>query len=382
MTEQANAFKLGLFVVVAVTLLFAGLVTLGAGAFLRRTVSIETYFVEAVQGLDVGAAVKHRGVQIGRVSRIIFANERYDIPEAAGAEGRLAGSFVLVDLELDERFHLTDLLVDRLDSAVTAGLRVRLASAGLMGVVFVELVLVDPERNPPPDIFWTPELPYVPATRSVIGTIADTIESLAGTIGGIDADGLIERIEHLVRAVDSKVDELDVVALQQHALALLDEVRGSNRQLQEILGAPEIRSAIDDLSATASNVRRITTDAEDDLLAFVRELPKIADSAQGAVDRITAFVDDPELKRLIESLANTADAAGPAATEARLLLRRLNVIVATQQEELDALVVGLRQLVDSANSLVDDAQRNPARLLFGEPPPPVNPDEVRQGGRR
>lgn len=382
MTEQANAFKIGLFVIIAVILLFAGLITLGAGAMFQRTVRIETYFEESVQGLDVGAAVKHRGVQIGRVSRILFVSERYPVDELAGAAGRIASGYVLVDLDLDERFHLTGTLMERLDSAVATGLRARLASAGLMGVVFVELVFVDPERNHPPQIFWEPDFPYVPATRSVIGTIADTLESLAEKIGGFDTSGLLNRIETLAKTVETKVDQLDVARLQDHALALLDEVRDSNRQLQAILGAPEIRSTLDNLSATSETVRRIAADAEPDLLAFIHDLPKLAESAQATVDRIGAFVDDPQLKALIENLSNTAEAAGPAAIEARLLLRRLNALVASQQEELEAIVAGLRQFVDSVNDIADDASRNPSRLLFGEPPPPLNPTQSGSGGRR
>ena len=48
------------------------MLALGAGNVFKRTVTIETYFDESVQGLDVGSAVKYRGVQIGRVTRIGF----------------------------------------------------------------------------------------------------------------------------------------------------------------------------------------------------------------------------------------------------------------------------------------------------------------------
>jgi phospholipid/cholesterol/gamma-HCH transport system substrate-binding protein len=77
MSNGAHHFKLGLFVVIAGILLFASLVTLGAGSFLEKKTLVETFFDEAVSGLDVGAPIKYRGVTIGRVNSIGFARAKY-----------------------------------------------------------------------------------------------------------------------------------------------------------------------------------------------------------------------------------------------------------------------------------------------------------------
>ena len=73
MAARANYFKIGLFVVIAFTLAILGMIVLGALTMLEKTVPLVTYLDENVQGLAVGAPVRLRGVQIGRVSEIILA---------------------------------------------------------------------------------------------------------------------------------------------------------------------------------------------------------------------------------------------------------------------------------------------------------------------
>jgi len=77
MSQKANYFKLGLFIIASVAVFLAIVLALSAGQLFKRTVPIETYFNESVQGLDVGSAVKFRGVQIGRVTGIGFTATTY-----------------------------------------------------------------------------------------------------------------------------------------------------------------------------------------------------------------------------------------------------------------------------------------------------------------
>ena len=66
--NSTNYWKLGAFVLGGIALAFAVLVWLGAGDWNRKTRTIVTYFDESVQGLEVGAALKFRGVPVGTVS--------------------------------------------------------------------------------------------------------------------------------------------------------------------------------------------------------------------------------------------------------------------------------------------------------------------------
>ena len=65
MSQRANYFKLGLFVIGSIVAGILVLVIIGSGRWFERKVVIETYFKESVQGLDIGSKLKYRGVTIG-----------------------------------------------------------------------------------------------------------------------------------------------------------------------------------------------------------------------------------------------------------------------------------------------------------------------------
>ena len=89
MSLKANYFKLGLFVVGAVVAGVIVLVVIGSGRWFQPKVTIETYFNESVQGLDIGSKLKYRGVVIGEVKSIGFTYNKYRAGQADAAAGAL-----------------------------------------------------------------------------------------------------------------------------------------------------------------------------------------------------------------------------------------------------------------------------------------------------
>ena len=82
MSAETKYFKLGMFVLVSVFVAVGAIVVFGAGTFMRKKVMAETYVDESVQGLDVGAAVKFRGVHVGQLEKIDFAAVRYGVRDS------------------------------------------------------------------------------------------------------------------------------------------------------------------------------------------------------------------------------------------------------------------------------------------------------------
>ena len=76
---SSRYFKLGAFILAAIVVLVALLIVIGSGRFDRNRITMETYFNESVQGLDVGSKVKYRGVTIGEVTRITFTHTKYEL---------------------------------------------------------------------------------------------------------------------------------------------------------------------------------------------------------------------------------------------------------------------------------------------------------------
>src|SRR5690606_10569560 len=75
--RTTNQWKLGLFVVLGVIGVVAAGVWIGARQFDQATTSLYTFFDEPVEGLEVGAPVKFRGIPIGSVSSMSTRDRRW-----------------------------------------------------------------------------------------------------------------------------------------------------------------------------------------------------------------------------------------------------------------------------------------------------------------
>ena len=78
MDEDKRYVRLGVFVVVTLSLLAAVLFLLGGRKLFQPTFTFETYFNQSVAGLELGAPVRFRGVPLGQVTEIVTAAAVYE----------------------------------------------------------------------------------------------------------------------------------------------------------------------------------------------------------------------------------------------------------------------------------------------------------------
>lgn len=276
MSVKANNFKLGIFVIASVLLLLIALSMLGAGALFKKSVMFETVFTESVQGLEVGAPIKSQGVKIGTVSKIDFAKFTYPLDSL---EQQLDfGNYILVEMDMDPRMMTVDTRAEQeelLLHGVERGFRVRMASSGLTGPPYLAVSWVDPESNPPPDIYYTPRMLYVPSSPSTINRIVSAVENILAKLEDLPTGEIANKVQAALTSFDTAVQEVR---------------------------------------------------------------PGIA-----------------ELNRLV---------------------RRVDNMVAEQEGDIQAIVVELRSVLDNIEDISENAKGYPSQMLFGDPPPRINPTEL------
>lgn len=161
MSEKANSFKLGLFIITGFLLVVVALAVLGAGDFFKQEFLAETCFDSSVQGLDIGSPVKYRGISIGRVKSIGCAARVY----------HEKSDYVLVVMALDPDMFpgAWNASMDvALKQAVAEGLYVQLAIQGLTGTAFLEMDYGQIPRQNRLEFPWKPKHLYVPSEPSTI----------------------------------------------------------------------------------------------------------------------------------------------------------------------------------------------------------------------
>jgi len=367
MSEQANRFKLGLFVVVSVAMLLVGAAVLGAGSFLKQTMKVETYLDESAQGLDIGAPVKNRGVTIGKVSKIGFVGDKYSFDDKNDKLRAMRG-LVLVEMKVDLTDRHSRLIQEAIQDARYRGLRARMASEGLMGSAYIELVW-DRETIALEQVPWIPNQPYIPATKSVMGQITSSVERVAKQLESARIDQVIGDVQKLVKNIDNQVQAIDIKAMTADATSLLAEVRATNARVKAILDRPAIDTAIDDVAGMARSLKNMTGDDQGQLRRFISDLPEISARVKSVAAQLDDVLSDPQTKGMLTNLNTGAASVAPATADLRRLIRRLDTMLSSQQQDLEAIVTGLKKTVESANAVAEDAAQNPARVLFGEPPP-------------
>lgn len=195
MAARPNYVKLGLFVILGVGAAIVFAITLGVLETRRETVSYVTYFAESVQGLEVGAPVKGRGVTLGRVGKITFAPDHQMVE-------------VRSDLDVST-LEAMGLKQERPSSDV----RAQLASQGLVGTRFLALDFFDAKTHPPPVLSFPPPERYIPATRSFQKSLEDSatlaLERIAQVMDSIVREGLTEKAVQAVTHADGALVELD-----------------------------------------------------------------------------------------------------------------------------------------------------------------------------
>lgn len=334
MKTKVSPTVVGFFVLGGMFLGVIALLSFGSFNFLTKPQQFVVYFDESVSGLDLGSAVKFRGVRVGRVSRV---GVTYDATTKK--------SVVRVLCEFNRNI-LNDPsgrpidLVDRaeLEDLIAAGLRAELGIAGLAtGLLYVELDMKDPAEYPVPerDLVLV-EHAVIPAAPSAISEFQASLGQILNNIKNVDIAGLTREMHALLTDTRRQIQNLDTTGIST-------EITATAQAYRQLAASPEIPSILENLSGA---------------LVELRATLQTIDSSVGP----TATELTLTLQRLRENLDSLEEATSNAS-------RFITAQHGVGAEAADAL----RQLGDAARAvgrLADFLERNPNALLTGRQPSP------------
>lgn len=330
-SRQINTWKLGLFVTLGLAAFAAALWWLGVSRFDKETFTLVTYIDESVQGLDVGAPVKMRGVRIGNVSEIGFAPDGLTVEVHADLYVTKLESLGIGNLRRPDpntgRFNFGDL-------------RARVAMQGLTGVAFLA---VDKLPNVKPEglSFQVPPN-YLPAAPSTLSRIEEGAVGIADKLPGI--------VENLDRVLSALAEDLDVRGLSGAARQLLDEMHAK-------VQAVDVETVQRDLLATLSEVRALVARGNGALVQFEGE-PAPVERLVAAFESISRRIDE-EFER--GDLDGTTAELREASRALGQFARDLGLLSGEAYQDL----VALREALTALRSLVLLLERNPSALVRG-----------------
>jgi paraquat-inducible protein B len=301
MSRRANPTWVGAFVLGALVLAVIAVGVFGSGRLFREAHPFVLYFTGSVNGLDPGAPVKFKGVEVGSVTRIMVRFE----PTA----GEVSIP-VFIELDADKLARAGaqgEFTPDAMRAAAEQGLRGRLESQSLVtGLLFVNL---DYFPGTPAKLVgtgdWPPEIPTLPTT--------------------------IEQATQVVKEIVERLGEIDLEALVTSATETLGALR-------DLAGSKEARSAVASL---------------DETLASLRELSRSLDQSIGPLGE-TLNATAQETQRLEEQLSQTL-----------LAVQQIVRPGSPLTQQLSAALQDVSGAARSVRALADSLERNPGAIVRG-----------------
>jgi len=342
MEEKQRYYRLGAFVIVSLTILFAILFILGGRSLFQPTLRFETYFNQSVAGLEIGSPVRFRGVPLGTVADIETSAVLYERDVPADK----LKSYIVVRFELTGTRQRIESWKKDIDHYLARGLRAQTQLAGITGQQYLALDYLDVKTHPPLAYDWKPNFIVIPSAPSLTGEIIAGVQKFMASLNEAEVDKLGQNLNKLVVNVNAKLDELDVAQLSAEGVGLLKDARATVQRIDKVVAKAPVDQAITNVSSAAGRL--------DNLLANPGLNHTVDNTAAFTARLRTAAAEGGEIDRILKDLDEA--------------IQRANAMLADNHHDVRGIVQDLRATSDNLRSLSETVKRYPAGALFGGPP--------------
>jgi paraquat-inducible protein B len=367
MGTKVSPTVIGAFVVGAAALVVVGVLLFGGGKFFTEKIPYVMFFDGSVQGLNVGAPVVFRGVQVGQVTRV----QALYYPKETTIHIKVVIEVVRGVIRLPEGFML-DSQQKTVNLLVEHGLRASLQMQSFVtGLMYINLDFHPgtPVKQLGLDSTYI-ELPTVPSTtEQMLGTVQQTLAE----ISKLPLEAVLTELLGVFKRANALLDGPGLT----HGLESLDEVtaaathllRNADSQV-ESLGtrasgtAETARATLETARATLETTRAALLDAQKLLRNTEGQVAPLATSAKDTLTAARGVLGQTQ-----KSLSTLTDAAAPALKQGEKAMVSVSGLAAPNSLTLTDLAHTLKALEEAARSirsLADMLERNPEALLRGK----------------
>jgi paraquat-inducible protein B len=312
MEKSTRHVKLGLFVLASIAAAVIAVLLLGGSRLRKDVIAIRSYFNESVQGLDLGAPVKFRGVTVGYVTAIEIAPDRRMVEVVSELDAQDVSRMGLTENGDDgkRRLHIPE------------DLRAQLNSQGITGIKFVSIDFFDVGAFPKPTLsFAVREDQYVPAAPSMMKNVEDTInramerlpemvdavvlimtriDSLIATLVEKDVSGTLvttlQQTNQAVKRLDGMLAEVQSQRLGEKTASTLSLLHAAaertNTVLEEIGGRGGLLASAKEATNAFRDVGRAGHGTQRELEATLRTVSEAAEALRALIESLER---DPDM---------------------------------------------------------------------------------------
>ena len=279
------------------------IVWIGASKYFQKGATYVTFFDESVQGLQMDSSVKYRGVDVGRVERI-----------------RVAPDYKLVEVVMK-----VELEGDLQQNTVA-----RLKTAGITGIVFIELDRTKPEDPDfSPQIDFAAEYPIIPSRPSELRQLLSGVDEVLNNVKEIDFKGLSDQFKSVGKATE------------------------------DLLAGKKMNNIMTNLESTSASMERAV--ARIDSVVAEGKIEEVLTEARNSLVEAKNLIAG--VRKEVESL-KLADTAEKTNQLVEGIDRRSRAITT----DLRITTENLQQSSETLQNLLDRLNATPSDLIFSTPP--------------
>lgn len=314
MSTKANTTMIGAFLMGAIAIVIAAIVFFGDGEYFRDNESYVMYFDRSVQGLELGAPMKLRGVKIGEVTRIeSYVNKQaMNIINAVYVRVRRGELNYGEDIDPDE---LLDTLIA--NHGMRAQLRIQ---SMLTGLLYIEVDFLGPDSEMK---LWglDPDMPELP-------TAFTEMEELSQIANRFDFDALSRNFLNIAKNVDALFADPETQALAGNLNTSLNSITKLAEDMNRVL--------LEDVSGAINEINTLAAGLNKDYPAVAGDLRQSMASLQNAFAKLEQTLgnanhllsdDSPLVYELAQTLEQLAEAAKKINTLAETVERQPEVLL-------------------------------------------------------
>jgi paraquat-inducible protein B len=315
--KELNPKLVGVFVIGAVVLAVIGVVLFGSGDLFTKKRTFVTYFEGSVAGLNAGAPVKLRGVEIGKVTKVALRIGRAQVDKPLD-EVLVPVVFEIDESQLEEQGVEAPLPDASFKKLIDEGLRATLASESFVtGRKFISL---DAHPGSTYQLVADPDVPYIEVPSKATG---------------------LEELSRDVAEAVAKVAKMDIDTL---LVALTGIMHGTNELVNK-----RLPQTLDDIPATLKRLE-----------ATMATFERLA----GTIDTSVVLLRG-DVSRMVDNSAALRESIERTLGEVRLTIRP----DAPALIRLEETLVALEAMSRSLQVLADHLARNPSAVIRGKPVP-------------
>ncbi|MFO6423902.1 MlaD family protein [Motilimonas sp. KMU-193] len=342
MDESQKHFRLGLFVVIALLLMFVILFILGGRSLFKPKVIFETYFDNSVSGLAVGSPVQYRGIPLGTVVEIDLSNVIYE-PDVPREQRK---SYVIVRSELTGSEETIKDWHKNVQLSVQKGLRAQTQLAGITGQQYLSLDYVRTSQVDDLDFNWQPKYTYIPSAPSSTGEIIAGVKKVLASLNDADITMIGQNLNQLIVTLNQKVAAIDTNQISNETIAFLDQANAAVTEVNTLIKQGKVDQTLAHINSASANLDQVLADPK--IRQTVASLASVTSSLK------TSLANGGDIEKLIKDLDKA--------------VLRADTIMMDNQYDINSIIRDLRVTAENLKDFSESAKQNPSGIIFGGAP--------------